>query len=42
MKKSQADIEAARKMMREGIEGEDDFLSMISTTMKKQARDRVN
>ena len=40
MKKSQADIEAARKMMREGIEGEDDFLSMISTTMKKQARDR--
>lgn len=40
MDRKQADIELARKMMREGIEGEGDILSKISTTMRKQARDR--
>jgi len=38
--KDKSKIEEARKMMREGIEGEDDFLSKISTTMRKQARDQ--
>ena len=33
-------IEEARKMMREGIEGEDDIFSKVSTTMRKQAKDR--
>ena len=40
MDRKQADIELARQMMREGIEGEGDMLSRISTTMRKQARDR--
>ena len=40
MDRKQADIELARQMMREGIEGEGDILSKISTTMRKQARDR--
>lgn len=40
MDRKKAQIEAAREMMREGIEGEGDMLSRISTTMRKQARDR--
>ena len=40
MDKKRAEIELARKMMQEGIEGEGDMLSRISTTMRKQARDR--
>lgn len=32
-------LEKSRKMMERGIEGEKDFLSKISTTMAKAARD---
>lgn len=35
-----AKIQRARKMTREGMEGEDDLLSRISTTMRKGARDQ--
>ncbi len=35
----QAKLEKARNMMVRGIEGEKDFLSKISTTMAKSARD---
>lgn len=38
--KQRQDILAARKMTREGIEGQDDLLSAISTTMAKAARDQ--
>lgn len=34
-------IEDARKMTREGMEGEKDILSKVSTTMAKAARDQT-
>ena len=32
-------LERSRELMRKGIEGEQDFMSKISTTMSKSARD---
>lgn len=37
--KEQAKMEKAREMTQRGIEGQKDFLSKISTTMAKSARD---
>lgn len=37
--KESAKLEKSREMMARGIEGEKDFLSKISTTMAKSARD---
>ncbi len=40
MDKRKAGIEAARQMMREGLEGEKDMFSRISPIMRKQATDQ--
>ena len=37
--KEQAKLDKSRELMQRGIQGEDDFLSKISTTMAKAARD---
>ena len=37
--KEKAKLEKSREMMQRGIKGEKDFLSKISTTMAKSARD---
>lgn len=37
--KESAKLEQSRQLMRKGIEGEQDFMSKISTTMAKSARD---
>lgn len=37
--KEAAKLEESRQLMRKGIEGEQDFMSKISTTMAKSARD---
>ncbi len=37
--KEAAKLEQSRQMMQKGIQGEQDFLSKISTTMAKSARD---
>lgn len=37
--KEKAKLEKSREMMQRGIQGEGDFLSKISTTMAKAARD---
>jgi len=37
--KEAAKLEESRQLMRRGIEGEQDFMSKISTTMAKSARD---
>lgn len=37
--REKAKLEKSRQMMERGIQGEDDFLSKISTTMAKAARD---
>lgn len=37
--REKAKLEKSREMMQRGIEGEKDFLSKISTTMAKAARD---
>lgn len=37
--KEKAKLAKSREMMQRGIQGEDDFLSKISTTMAKAARD---
>ena len=37
--KEKAKLEKSREMMKRGIQGEKDFLSKISTTMAKSARD---
>jgi hypothetical protein len=37
--KEKAKLEKSREMMQRGIQGEKDFLSKISTTMAKSARD---
>jgi hypothetical protein len=37
--KEKATLDKSREMMQRGIEGEKDFLSKISTTMAKSARD---
>ncbi len=39
--KETATLEEARQKMRKGIEGEKDFLSKISPTMAKSARDEI-
>jgi hypothetical protein len=39
--KEVAKLEQSRQLMRKGIEGEQDFLSKISTTMAKSARDDI-
>ena len=39
--KQRKDIQEARKMTREGMEGEKDILSKFSTTMAKAARDQT-
>ena len=39
--KETAKLERSRELMQRGIEGEKDFLSKISTTMSKSARDDV-
>lgn len=38
--KQRAAIQAAREMTRQGMEGRDDLLSKLSTTMAKAARDQ--
>lgn len=40
MDDKQAKIEAARKMIREGLEGEKDIFSRFSPVMRKQATDQ--
>jgi hypothetical protein len=40
--KERAKLEKSREKMKMGMEGEKDFLSKISTTMKKAARDEMN
>ena len=39
--KESAKLEKAREIMQRGIQGEGDFLSKISTTMAKAARDDI-
>ena len=39
--KESAKLEQSRQLMRKGIEGEQDFMSKISTTMAKSARDDI-